>query len=146
MNFTSYFNILPCPFLGINLYILCFMNIWTNKTSKERAGYHFKTFYSSFMHSFLYTRMWASVIKKNTFWTKSWKRTISWIQNDKQNRSPPQSLTVIITSSLVDISYHNITQFWCDIIYYDCVRLSVVFRFLLHLCFFVWKFCTEDVY
>ncbi len=37
MNFTS--SILLCPYLGINLCIFCYMNIWTYKTSKERTGY-----------------------------------------------------------------------------------------------------------
>ncbi len=40
---------------------------------------------------------------------------MNWIQNDNQNVNGvdkhPQSLTVIITSSLVDILFHNVAQF-----------------------------------
>ncbi len=75
---------------------------------------------------------------------------MNWIQNDNQNVDESintQSLTVIITSSLVDILFHNATQFWCCCMSDDRVRLCVeasVVSFSSSLVF--WKFCTEDVY
>ncbi len=47
------------------------------------------------------------------------------IINRRWSRSTPQSLTVIITSSLVDILLHNVTQFWCCFMSDDRVRLHV---------------------
>ncbi len=72
---------------------------------------------------------------------------MNWIQNDNQNVDL-KSLTVIITSSLINILFHNVTQFWCCFMSDDRVRLHVeasVVSVSSSLVFF-WKFCTEDVY
>ncbi len=49
---------------------------------------------------------------------------MNWIQNDNQNVDL-KSLTVIITSSLINILFHNVTQFWCCFMSDDRVRLYV---------------------
>ncbi len=72
---------------------------------------------------------------------------MNWIQNDNQNVDGVDQHP-IITSSLVDILFHNVTQFWCCFISDDHVRLHVevsVVSVSSSLVFF-WKFCTEDVY
>ncbi len=80
---------------------------------------------------------------------------MNWIQNDHQNVDgvdQHQSLTVIITSSLVDILFHNVTQFWCCFMSDDRVRLHVkasVVSVSSSLVFFgnsVQKMCTSAPY
>ncbi len=76
---------------------------------------------------------------------------MNWIQNDNQNVDESintQSLTVIITSSLVDILFCNVTQFWCCFMSDDHVRFHVEASVVLVSSSLVlfWKFCTEDMY
>ncbi len=65
---------------------------------------------------------------------------MNWIQNDNQNidgADQHPKTWVIITSSLVDILFHNVTQFWYCFMSDDRVRLwkHLLFLFLLYLCF-----------
>ncbi len=54
---------------------------------------------------------------------------MNWIQNDNQNIDGVDQ-QAIITSSMVDILFHNVTQFWCC---FNTWKL-LLFRFPLHLC------------
>ncbi len=90
--------------------------------------------------------MWVSLINKeinNTLKKKLKKK--NWIQNDNQNawsRSTPQSLTVIITSSLVtfySIMLQSFDAVLCLMIVLDDTWKHVV------LVSSSLKFCREDV-
>ncbi len=67
---------------------------------------------------------------------------MNWIQNDNQNvdgvRSTPQSLTVIITSSLFGIIFimlHSFDAVLCQMIVLDYIWKHLLFWFLLLLSF-----------
>ncbi len=66
---------------------------------------------------------------------------MDWIQNDNEKGrllSTPQSLTIIITSSLVtcySITLHSFDAVLYLMIVLDYTWKHMLFRFLLHLCF-----------
>ncbi len=68
------------------------------------------------------------------------------------SQSTPQSLTVIITSSFVNILFHNVFDaVLCQMNMLDYMWKHLLFQFLLHYTcvFFVGGgggFCTEDMY
>ncbi len=66
---------------------------------------------------------------------------MNWIQNDNQNVDG-------VDLFIGDILFHKVTQFWCFLclmIVLDYMWKHLLFRFLLHLCFFIHsvnKMCT----
>ncbi len=77
---------------------------------------------------------------------------MNWIQNDNQNvdgvdQHPKawQSLLPFHWSTFYSITLHSFDAVLCLMIVLDYMWKHLLFRVLLHLCFF-WKFCTEDEY
>ncbi len=88
--------------------------------------------------------------KKKTFWTKSWKKTMNWIQNDNQNvdgvdQHPKawQLLLPLHWSTFYSITLHSFDAVLCLMMVLSCASICCFFFFFT---FVFWKFCTEYVY
>ncbi len=145
-------SILLCPYLGINLYIFCYMNIWTYKTSKERTAESAckqKHCILAPCIIFINTWMWHQ-LKITNILNKKLKKTMNWIQNDNQNvdgvdKHPEawQSLLPLHWWGFIN----NVTVLMCfmsDDRVWLCVEASVVFGFFFTCVF--GKFCTEHAH
>ncbi len=118
------------------------MNSLTYKTSKEKTKQN--TFILASCIIFLNTWMWVSFTRNKQHFEQKAKKNYELDSERRWSRSTPQSLTVIITSSLV--IFYSITLHSCDAVLCQMIVLDYMWKYLLFLFLVFFLFCSEDVY